>query len=79
MLQKKSFFQLEFQGLSTRGTQYLFFSKKNSSLAFRFDQISGKVILDDYDNRPPDTKASFLFTVSGVPNVEFSEDRKGTK
>ena len=79
MLQKKSYFYASFQGYTTRGAQYLFFSKKNSSLAFRYDHISGKVILDDYVNRPAHTTTSFVFTLLPEPSVEFSEGCKGTK
>ena len=80
MLQTRSYFSRRFEGLTTRGAFYLFFSKKDSSLAFRYDNISGKVILDDYDNRPANTAASFLFTISGAINVKFlEEDCKGTK
>ena len=79
MLQKKSYFSASLQGYSTHGTLCLFFSKKDSSLAFRYDDTSEKVILDDYDNRRAHTKTSFLFTISQVPSVEFLEDCKGTK
>ena len=76
MLQKKSYFSASYHGYTTRGAQYLFFSKKNSSMAFRYDHISAKVILDDYDNRQPHTTTSFLFTLVSVPSVVFLKKAK---
>ena len=76
MLQNKSYFSAHFQGYSVHGAMYHFFLVEDSSLAFRYDNISGKVILADYANRPAHTAASFLFVITSVSNVKFLEDPK---
>ena len=48
-------------------------------MAFRYDHISGKVILDDYDNRQPHTATSFMFVIASVSNVMFLKDRETTQ
>ena len=79
MLQNKSYFSASFQGYSTLGAMYHFFLVEESSLAFRYDHISGKVILDDYDNRQPHTTTSFMFVITSVSNVMFLKDYETTQ
>ena len=72
ILQKKSYFTSRRVGPSQYGPLYRFHLFEDESLAFRY--VNGIVILENYANRPPHTKASFLFVLKSVRNVKFSDD-----
>ena len=78
-LQNKSYFSAHFHGYSTHGAMYYLRVFKDSSLAFRYDSTSGKVMLDDYDNRLPHTTESFLFAIVPIQGVKFLDDSKNPK
>ena len=73
ILQNNSYFIASLQEHSKeRGAVYMFRLHKDRSLAFRY--VNGFVKLENYDERKPHTKASFLFKLIPVNRVRFNDD-----
>ena len=72
ILQKKSYFIVRHIGRSPHGHLFRFYLYENKSLAFRY--VNGKVILENFANRPRHTTTSFQFVMKPASNVKFSDD-----